>query len=151
MQPDTFTALVNKLEALGNDVMDVKGPAYRNSDDVLANFKRTGAELGIPASLVCAIFMRKHIDSIMSWLRKTQAEKASRHLAPDDRLALDANGFVSGGEPLSGRFTDIRNYVLLLAGCITEDFGDFLGLDESANDTGETFPPGTPWPRIPCS
>ena len=117
MQPDTFTALVNKLEALGNDVMGVKGPAYRNSDDVLANFKRTGAELGIPASLVCAIFMRKHLDSILSWLRKRNPAGA-----------LDKVDFESGGEPLSGRFTDIRNYVLLLAGCITEDFGDFLGM-----------------------
>jgi len=119
MQPDTFTALVNKLEALGNDVMDVKGPAYRNSDDVLANFKRTGAELGIPASLVCAIFMRKHLDSIMSWLRQAMAA------CPD----CGPVSLTSGGEPLSGRFTDIRNYVLLLAGCITEDFGDFLGID----------------------
>ena len=115
MQPDTFTALVNKLEALGNDVMGVKGPAYRNSDDVLANFKRTGAELGIPASLVCAIFMRKHLDSIMSWLRQ----------AADPKQVVD---FKSGGEPLAGRFADIRNYVLLLAGCMVEDFGDFLGM-----------------------
>jgi hypothetical protein len=118
MQPDTFTALVNRLESLGNDVMGVKGPAYRNSDDVLANFKRTGAELGIPASLVCAIFMRKHLDSIMSWLRQETAHHHGNLSGEQD--------FESGGELLSGRFADIRNYVLLLAGCITEDFGDFL-------------------------
>jgi hypothetical protein len=64
----------------------------RNSNDVLANFKRVSKWLGISTEQVIGVYMLKHIDGITSFI----------------------NGHKSQREDVTGRLTDVIVYSTLL-------------------------------------
>jgi len=75
-----------------------KGKEYTQTDR-LDNFKRLGQELGVDPKVILWVYLRKHIDSISSFI-KTGAVLS---------------------EPIQGRIKDARVYLLLLRGLIEEE------------------------------
>jgi len=75
-----------------------KGKEYTQTDR-LDNFKRLGKELGVDPKVILWVYLRKHIDSIASFIK--------------------TGGVLS--EPIQGRITDARVYLFLLRGLIEED------------------------------
>jgi hypothetical protein len=81
-----------------------KGEEYANSENNrFANFERIAADLaalGLEREHVLYVYLRKHLDSIASYL---------------------ANGRKRvGSEPIEGRLADMQNYLDLLAGMLAD-------------------------------
>ncbi len=74
-----------------------KGKEYTQGDR-LDNFKRIGAELGIDPKKVLWVYLRKHIDSIASFIKEEKVLS----------------------EPIEGRIMDARVYLCLLR-CLIEE------------------------------
>lgn len=67
-----------------------KGKEYTvGSDDRLANFKSIAKRLGLHPLEVWAVYMNKHIDSIMNFIKEEKVYS----------------------EPIASRFLDARNYI----------------------------------------
>lgn len=79
-----------------------KGQEYAGSDDALANFRRIGAQLGLPPQVVLWVYLGKHIDAIASYVR---------------------NGHVLSEEPITGRIDDAILYLILLR-LLVDDTGE---------------------------
>lgn len=75
-----------------------KGAEYTQGDR-LDNFKRIGKELGLDPKAVLWVYLKKHLDSIASYIK---------------------NGKVYS-EPIEGRILDARVYLALLRGLIEEE------------------------------
>lgn len=80
----TFT----EIRLLGDD----KGREYANNDqeDRLANFTRIAKAYNVSATLVCAIYLEKHLDAIRSYVRlgKTLSEEKIEGRIRDAQLYL---------------------------------------------------------------
>lgn len=77
-----------------------KGTEYTQGDaDVLANFKKGGLDLGIPAMSVWWIYYKKHQDAILSFVKF---------------------GKEFSTEPIEGRIDDAQVYLDLLRGLVAE-------------------------------
>ena len=86
-------------------LMRSKGKEYTVSslngdEDKLKNFKSIGERLGLSASMVCMVYLLKHMDSIRNYV-------------------IEGREF--SDEPIEGRIHDIRNYFLLLGAIIKEE------------------------------
>ena len=82
-------------------VMVGKGTEYCESQpDRLFNFKNIAAEIGLDPIQVWFIYFRKHISSIISYVK--------------------LGGKVTSNEPIEGRIMDCRNYLALLRGLIED-------------------------------
>lgn len=68
-----------------------KGRDYTDGNDALENFKEAAKALGSDPWLIWAVYFRKHIRSIFSFIRNKKVYS----------------------EPIRGRFQDARNYLLL--------------------------------------
>tara|TARA_R100001594_G_scaffold3196_5_gene12154 strand:- start:8444 stop:8731 length:288 start_codon:yes stop_codon:yes gene_type:complete len=68
-------------------------------DNVFANFERTGALIDVPREKTLLIFLLKHIDGIVSYIK----------------------GHKSQREDVRGRITDAIVYLLLLRGMIEDE------------------------------
>lgn len=87
---------------LFDDILKIaktKGVEYASSEDRLANFKRLGVELDIPATKIGYIFFKKHLDSICTYLK---------------------DGKEHSEESIRGRFLDAINYLTLIYGLIED-------------------------------
>ena len=62
------------------------------------NFKRLGEELGLPPEVILWVYLKKHMDSILSYIRTGKVYS----------------------ESIDGRITDARNYLFLLRALIEE-------------------------------
>lgn len=80
-------------------VLAVKGHDYTQGGERLKNFYRNGERLGLPARLVLAVYMNKHLDAIETFLRVGAVES----------------------EPIEGRICDAINYLLLLYKMVAEE------------------------------
>ena len=93
------------LNAVFNECRELMGHGQKeyahDEANAMANFERTGEELGIPRDKVLMIFARKHWDGIVSYV----------------------NGHKSQRESVKGRINDCINYLVLLRGMI-EDNGE---------------------------
>ena len=67
--------------------------SINGDEDKLKNFKSIGERLGLSASMVCMVYLLKHIDSIRNYV-------------------LEGKEF--SDEPIEGRIHDARNYFLLI-------------------------------------
>lgn len=77
-----------------------KGAEYTQGDvDVLANFKKGGLDLRIPAMQVWWIYYKKHQDAILSFI---------------------IHGQEFSTEPIEGRIDDAQVYLDLLRGLVAE-------------------------------
>jgi hypothetical protein len=97
-----FLEMLNKMEEAEHEIMGTKGMEYTQGDlkkDRLANFYRLGTELGIDPKLVCWIYLKKHLDSIVCYIKQNKEYSS---------------------ESIEGRIHDARNYLVLLNGIITQ-------------------------------
>jgi hypothetical protein len=78
---------------------DTKGKEYAHSDERFANFNRLALELGCSNLMVAWIYLKKHLDSIVSYVKDEQ---------------------VYSVEPIEGRFVDAITYLTLMAGMVEE-------------------------------
>ena len=74
-----------------------------NEDNVHANFERLGAELRLPREEVLWIYLRKHLDGILAWIK----------------------GHTSQRESVHGRIRDAIVYLCLLDAMATDDEAKF--------------------------
>jgi len=73
-------------------VCDVATREYATEDNIFANFERLSEDLAITREQVLWVYLRKHLDGIVSWI----------------------NGFTSQREPVEGRIKDAMVYLGLL-------------------------------------
>ena len=92
--------LKGELEQGENNILFTKGTEYALSqDDRLAFFREYSSKLGIDAKMVCAIFLMKHVNSILNYVKTGK----------------------SGAEDIKGRIMDARNYLLFMEALIDEE------------------------------
>ena len=103
MQQTEFENLFKKIAAQAEHLLVVKGGEYAGSADRLANFKRGAALVGVDPLTVLAIYLSKHYDAVMSYVRASEA---------GTKLTLS--------EPIEGRFLDLINYCILAIALIEE-------------------------------
>jgi len=97
-----FLEMLKSMEKEEHRIMCTKGIEYTQNDlktDRLANFYRIAKELNIDPKIVLYVYMKKHWDSVLCYL-KTNKEFSE--------------------EKIEGRIHDIRNYLVLLMGIIKE-------------------------------
>ena len=82
------------------DLCDFKARDYTTGDDRLDNFKRIGGEFDVHPYKVMGIYTKKHLDSIVRFLRTEGKEKYS--------------------ESIEGRIHDAQNYFDLMLAMIQE-------------------------------
>jgi hypothetical protein len=96
-----FDATVLELRNL----LKVKGGEYAN-EDVLANFKRGAALVGVNPLTCLFIYMSKHYDAVATYVKDKQTGQ--------DRPR---------SEPILGRLDDLMNYAVLAKALIAEEAG----------------------------
>lgn len=97
-----FIELLDQMEKTEHEIMSTKGMEYTAGDlakDRLSNFYRLGTELGIDPKLVLWIYLKKHLDSIVCYIKQ---------------------GKEYSDEKIEGRIHDARNYLVLLNGIIQQ-------------------------------
>lgn len=100
MDGKTFDELVEEARARQDELLESKGRDYTRGDpDRLANFKRWGTELDVEPMKVLGVYMGKHIDSAVAYI-KTGGESES--------------------EPIQSRLDDVHNYLYLLEAMIID-------------------------------
>lgn len=108
MDNATFEAITGRFIEQCMQIQKTKGDEYSGNEDRLANFKRYSASLGLNPTTVLMIYMGKHWDSIMSFIKNLEKTK--------DLATLEK----TLSEPIDGRLQDLVNYALLLNGLIHE-------------------------------
>lgn len=100
MNKQTFEALIQEAVDRKIALRRDKGAEYTQGDeDVLANFKKGGIELGISPLKVWRIYYKKHDDAIVSFI------KTGREIST---------------EGIEGRIDDMQVYLDLLRGLVAE-------------------------------
>lgn len=97
-----FLVMLEKMECEEHEIMGTKGMEYTQGDlktDRLANFYRLGDELGLDPKMVLWIYLKKHLDSIVCFIKQNKEYSS---------------------ETIEGRIHDARNYLCLLNGIIQE-------------------------------
>ena len=97
-----FTKLFKEMQKAEEDLMFSKGVEYTQGDfakDRLANFYRPGKELDLDPKKICWIYLKKHLDSIVCYIK---------------------NNKTYSNETIEGRIHDARNYLALLLAIIKE-------------------------------
>jgi len=98
-----FDRLVNQTVDTCKDILVAKGGEYAHGEDRLDNFKRNAADLGLTAEEVWAIYFRKHLDAISTYVK-------------DIRKDIDR----PRSEDILGRFDDAINYLMLGKGLVID-------------------------------
>jgi len=102
MTSTEFNQIVATARARQDQLLKVKGNDYtRHEEDRLSNFKRSGASIGLLPIQVWAIFINKHIDAVMAYVKTGRTES----------------------EAIQGRLDDIVNYCYLGEALIREQEG----------------------------
>lgn len=98
MNQVAFEAYTATLLRQSADILVGKGREYAGPEDRLGNFKRGAAATGTTPETVCVIYLTKHLDSILTYIREGK----------------------EGSEPIQGRIADLLNYTILLGALICE-------------------------------
>lgn len=100
MNQKEFKSIQNFILSESKKIMDAKQPEYTNKNtDVLHNFKTTAENVGIKPMQVWAVFLNKHIQSILSHAGDPKMKQA---------------------EPIHSRYADAINYLFLGIALIKE-------------------------------
>lgn len=103
MNQQQFEQIVNETVESINKLLVLKGSEYASDNDRLINFKKGAEETGLTPLQIAFVYMRKHYDSVATYVRK------------------DAKGITQTlSEPIEGRFDDLINYCLLMKALIKE-------------------------------
>ena len=100
MLEKNFVEMLTKMEEKEHTIMCTKGMEYTTGDQEtnrFANFYRLGKELDLDPKMVLWIYLKKHLDSILCYIKK---------------------GKEYSEEKIEGRIHDARNYLALLNGII---------------------------------
>lgn len=112
------------------ELSGTKGQEYsQQQEDRLSNFKRLSASLGLSPEKVLWVYMSKHMDSIVNWVKELDKDV-------EERMELS--------EPIEGRIDDAMLYLLLLKGLLRDRY-----LEESIHKVPPVHrdpdvPPGCP-------
>ncbi len=106
---DEFDSLLDKMVCEERIIAQTKGKEYTQGDR-LDNFKRLAQELGITAKQVLWIYLKKHLDSILNFIKEDSFSKEH-----------PLNNTISLSEPIEWRIKDARVYLSLLRGLIEEE------------------------------
>jgi hypothetical protein len=109
MTPQQFENLRDEFLTHEARIMDWKRREYSTKADRLQNFREVAAFVGQKQSEVALTYLMKYIQSIALAVQT-------------GNYAWDWN--TEGGEGLKQRFADARNYLLLLAACLQEEYED---------------------------
>lgn len=101
MTPEFFDERILKqtIETI-TKLSHTKGVEYTQGEDRLKNFKTTGSEIDVPPKKVLYIFLKKHFDAIITYVK---------------------TGQVHSIESIEGRIDDLILYLILLKGLIYEE------------------------------
>ena len=94
-----FESLYQKITEEETKIGKEKGKEYTQGNDRLDNFKRIAKELDLDPKMVLWIYLKKHLDSICSFIKYNQTFSK---------------------EPIEGRIKDARVYLALLRGLIED-------------------------------
>jgi hypothetical protein len=103
MHIDVRKDVIEELLSEAADIAYAKGKAYSGDEDSLANFKRNGKVIGLSKYQILAIYMNKHLDSIMNAIKEHPEFP------------------VDNTEGMKGRIQDAINYLSILWCLIQED------------------------------
>ena len=111
MNPKQFNHLIGEFEEREQEILDWKTGEYSDNVDRLQNFREIAEFMGdkpvkITPRMLAFLYAMKHIQSIKNAL----VEDRINWCWEDD-----------SGEGTKQRLADIRNYMLLLAGCLDEE------------------------------
>jgi hypothetical protein len=95
---EEFDKLLDKMHQEETQIAATKGKEYTQGDR-LDNFKRIAKEIGVSPKKVLYVYLKKHLDSIASYIK---SEKVL-------------------SESIEGRILDARVYLSLLRGLIEEE------------------------------
>lgn len=98
-----FNQLVEQTVDTCKQIMVSKGGEYAHGDDRLDNFKRNAADLGLNPEDVWAVYFKKHIDAISTYVQ-------------DVRKGVTR----PRSESILGRFDDAINYLILGKALVVE-------------------------------
>lgn len=103
MNAKEFNDLVDQTLKQTAELLKSKGSEYASDADRLINFKKGAEETGLTSLQVSFVYLRKHYDSIATYIRK------------------DAKGLTQTlSEPIEGRFHDLINYCFLMLAILKE-------------------------------
>lgn len=108
-----FQEMLRDMEETEHEIMNTKGMEYTQADlarDRFANFYRLGKELGLDPKMVLWIYLKKHLDSIVCYIKQ---------------------GKEYSNEKIQGRIHDARNYLVLLNGIIKQQEQDKITHEDS--------------------
>jgi hypothetical protein len=97
-----FVEMLEQMEVEEHKIMGTKGMEYTQGDlhsDRLSNFYRLGKELDLDPKMVLWIYLKKHLDSIVCYIKQNKEYS---------------------DEKIEGRIHDARNYLVLLNGIIKQ-------------------------------
>jgi len=105
MKYEEFDVLLDKMIAEEKAIGKTKGNEYTQGDR-LDNFKRIAKELGITPKQALWVYLKKHLDSIASYIKADAVSKTGAPIL---------------SEPIEGRIMDARVYLSLLRAIIEEE------------------------------
>lgn len=139
MKAEAFAKSIDELYERLRALTATKGEEYkRREDNQFANFERGAASLGLTREQVLMVYLSKHLDSIVTYVK--------------DRAAGQEKVYA---EPISGRIDDAILYLLLLRGMTIEndeEYGRRVAdaiFGPSAGDCAERFDEGQNFGGLP--
>lgn len=100
---EEYNALLDATFAQLRKLSELKGGEYAGDVDRLANFRRNGANLGLPMETVWAVYAGKHWDAIQQYIQDQRNGKVRERL-----------------EGIEGRVDDLLVYLLLFKAMLVE-------------------------------
>jgi len=120
--PEQFQALCEEFAEHEHALLGFKAEEYASTTDRLLNFRQIAAFEERTMPQIAMTYLLKHLQSINMAVQKGDTPKWC-WINP------------GGGEGLKQRFADARNYLLLLAACIEEQFRQIFSEQEVTDDS----------------
>lgn len=116
MKAKAFAKSIDELYERLKSLTASKGEEYkRREDNQFANFERGAQALGLTREQVLMVYLSKHMDSIVTYVKDRAAGQEKQY-----------------AEPISGRIDDAILYLLLLRGMAIENDGQCCPAGEGA-------------------
>lgn len=116
MKAEAFAKSIDELYERLKSLTASKGEEYkRREDNQFANFERGAQALGLTREQVLMVYLSKHLDSIVTYVKDRAAGQEKQY-----------------AEPISGRIDDAILYLLLLRGMTIENDGQRCPVEEES-------------------
>ena len=87
-----------------HQLLQGKGIEYSGENNRFRNFEKLGTELELHPAKIAWIYLKKHLDSLLSYINKLDDPKYKEQIS----------------EPILGRIHDARNYLALIGGMLND-------------------------------